>query len=49
MHEASTHVSLKEIQGKTLSNPRKQSKNENTKEAPKRLMGITTLNLLYTP
>jgi hypothetical protein len=49
MHEASTHVSLKEIQGKTLSNLRNQPKNENTKEALKRPTWIITPNLLCKP
>jgi hypothetical protein len=34
-HKALTHDPLKEIRRKTLSNPRNQPKNENTKEAPK--------------
>jgi hypothetical protein len=46
-HKALTHDPLKEIRRKTLSNSRNQSKNENTKEAPKRPTAITTPNLLY--
>jgi hypothetical protein len=49
MHEASTHVSLKEIRGKTFSNLWNQPKNENNKKAPKRPTGITTPNLQYKP
>jgi hypothetical protein len=46
-HKARTHDPLKEIQRKTLSNPRNQLKNENAKKAPKRPTEITTPNLLY--
>jgi hypothetical protein len=46
-HKALTHDPLKEIRRKTLPNQWNQPKNENTKEAPKRPMGITTPNLLY--
>jgi hypothetical protein len=46
-HKALTHNPLKKIWRKTLSNPRNQPKNENTKETPKRPTEITTLNLLY--
>jgi hypothetical protein len=46
-HKALTHDPLKEIRRKTLSNPRNQPKNENTKEAPKRPTEITTPNLIY--
>jgi hypothetical protein len=46
-HMALTHDPLKEIRRKTLSNPRNQPKNKNTKEAPKRPTKITMPNLLY--
>jgi hypothetical protein len=46
-HKALTHNPLKEIRRKTLSNPRNQPKNENTKEALKRPTKTTTPSLLY--
>jgi hypothetical protein len=46
-HKALIHDPLKEIRRKTPSILQNQPKNENTKEAPKRPMEITTLNLLY--
>jgi hypothetical protein len=49
MHKTSIHVSLKEIQGETHSNPQNHTKNKGTKNSTKKTTGITTPNLLYIP
>jgi hypothetical protein len=49
MHEISIHVSLKEIQGETHSNPRNHTENKGTKNKHKKTTKNTTLNLLYKP
>jgi hypothetical protein len=49
MHKRFINVSLKNIRGETLSNPRNHTKNKGTKNSTKKTMGITTPNLLYIP
>jgi hypothetical protein len=49
MHKTSIHVSLKEIQGETHSNPRNHTKNKGTKNKHEKATKFTTPNLLYKP